>query len=458
MRILLIRPMPSKKAVSIKNFMFGEPLGLESVSTILKELNQEVLFMDLMVDGLSKYTKILKTFKPDVIGITSQCTDIDNVKKISRLAKEINKNIKIVVGGIQVTITPEAYFDRNIDYVFKTTTRENYKHLLEQIMNDSDEEIEGVYSKKRQYQSALSSCQNEYVKPDREITAKYRKNYNYVGYRPCALLQTSYGCKNHCKFCVRWRIEGGKLVEIPIKDVVDEIEAIKEPYIKIIDNDFLVNEERLLEFLDLVEEKQIVKKYVCFGSANSIIEKSHLFERLAKNGLKVVIIGIESCDDAKLKEWDKASTKDETFKAIKILKDYGISVCGNIILDPDFSKEDFKNIVKYHKKLKPEMCTFTPLVPHPLTPLYDKYKDRLLYSIDDYEKWNFGEVIIKPSKMSLSRFYFEMIKLSRPFNFNMTTIKYLFREYPVKNVIKMAFGFKGGAGIYIKHILRRRVK
>jgi len=458
MRILLIRPMPSKKAVSIKNFMFGEPLGLESVSTILKELNQEVLFMDLMVDGLSKYTKILKTFKPDVIGITSQCTDIDNVKKISRLAKEINKNIKIVVGGIQVTITPEAYFDRNIDYVFKTTTRENYKHLLEQIMNDSDEEIEGVYSKKRQYQSTLSSCQNEYVKPDREITAKYRKNYNYVGYRPCALLQTSYGCKNHCKFCVRWRIEGGKLVEIPIKDVVDEIEAIKEPNIKIIDYDFLVNEERLLEFLDLVEEKQIVKKYVCFGSANSIIEKSHLFERLAKNGLKVVIIGIESCDDAKLKEWDKASTKDETFKAIKILKDYGISVCGNIILDPDFSKEDFKNIVKYHKKLKPEMCTFTPLVPHPLTPLYDKYKDRLLYSIDDYEKWNFGEVIIKPSKMSLRRFYFEMIKLSRHFNFNMTTIKYLFREYPVKNVIKMAFGFKGGAGIYIKHILRRRVK
>lgn len=458
MKILLIRPNPSKKAVSIRNFMFGEPLGLEAVSTILKELNQEILFMDLMVDGLYKYIKILKKFKPDIVGITSQCTDIDNVLKISKIAKEINKNTKVVVGGVQVTITPEAYFDKNIDYVFKATTRENYKQLIQQIENDTDEEIAGVYSRKRQYQSTLTACQNEYVRPDREVTDKYRKNYNYVGYRPCALLQTSYGCKNHCKFCVRWRIEGSKLVEIPIIDVIEEIAAIKEPYIKIIDNDFLVNKERVMEFLNLIEENEIKKKYVCFGSANSIIENEHLFKRLAKNGLKVVIIGIESCDNGKLKEWDKASTKDETYKAFQILKNNGISVCGNIILDPDFSKDDFKNIVKYHKKLKPEMCTFTPLVPHPLTPLYDKYKDRLLYSIEDYEKWNFGEVMIKPSQMSLNRFYFEMIKLTRPFNFNMTTIKYLFREYPIKNILKMLFGFKGGAKIYIKHMFARRIK
>ena len=278
-----------------------------------------------------------------------------------------------------------------------------------------------------------------------------------MGYKPCALLQTSYGCRNHCKFCVRWRIEGAKLIEIPIKEVVEEIESIKEPYIKIIDNDFLTNESRLVEFLDLVEQKNIRKKYVCFGSANSVLEKTHLLERLAKNGLKVVIIGIESCDDAKLKEWNKASTKDDTYKAIKILKEHDISVCGNVILDPDFTKEDFKNIVRYHKKLQPEMCTFTPLIPHPLTPLYEKYKDRLIYSIDDYEKWNFGEVMIYPSKMSLNKFYYEMIKLSGSFNFNKTTIKYLLREYPLKNVITMAFGFKGGAKIYIRHMLSRRL-
>ena len=456
MKILLIRPDTSKKSISIRNFMFGEPLGIESVSRILKEQKHDVLFMDLMIDSISKYKKILKKYKPDVVGITSGCTDILNVIKIAGITKTIDKNIKVVVGGVQCTMTPEAYFDKNIDYVFKSTTRDNYKKLMEQIKNNTNEEIEGIYSRKRQYQSTLKFCQNEYVKPDRELTIKYRKHYNYVGYRPCALLQTSYGCRNHCKFCVRWRIEGAKLVEIPIKDVVQEIEEIREDVIKIVDNDFLINEKRVSSFLDLIEKKKIKKKYICFGSANSILENEQILKRFAKNGLKVVIIGIESCDDKKLKEWNKASTKDETYKAVMILKKYNISVCGNVILDPDFKISDFKNIKDYHKKLKLEMCTFTPLIPHPLTPLYNKYKDRLIYDIDDYEKWNFGEVVVYPSNMSLGRFYFEMIKLTIPFNFNKTTIKYLFREYSVKNIFKMLFGFKGGAKIYIRNVLKKR--
>ena len=456
MKVLLVRPDTSKKSISIRNFMFGEPLGIECVSTILKSLKHDVKFIDLMIDSISKYKKLLKKYKPDVVGITSGCTDIDNVIKTADITKCIDKNIKVIVGGVQCTMTPEAYFNKNIDYVFKSTTYENYKLLMNQIKNNTNEEIAGIYSRKRQYQVSLPSCQNEYVKPDRNLTINYRKHYNYVGYRPCALLQTSYGCRNHCKFCVRWRIEGAKLIEIPIKDVVKEIESIKEEFIKIVDNDFLINEKRVIEFLDLIEKKKIKKKYVCFGSANSILEKEHILKRFAKNGLKVVIIGIESCDDKKLKEWNKASTKDETYKAVMMLKKYGISVCGNVILDPDFKISDFKNIKNYHKKLKLEMCTFTPLIPHPLTPLYHKYKDRLIYDIDDYEKWNFGEVVVYPSNMSLSRFYFEMIKLTIPFNFNMVTVKYLFKEYPVKNILKMLFGFNGGAKIYIRNVLKKR--
>ena len=69
---------------------------------------------------------------------------------------------------------------------------------MEQIENDIDEEIMGIFSKKRQYQSTLPSCQNEYVKPDRDMSAKYRKKYKYGGYQPYATIQTSYGCRNHC--------------------------------------------------------------------------------------------------------------------------------------------------------------------------------------------------------------------------------------------------------------------
>ena len=455
MKVLLIRPSLNKKTTTVRNFLFGEPIGIECVSTILKEQGHHVLLIDLLVEKERKLKKYIKEFKPDVVGFTSQCTDIDNILYLADKVKKIDKNITTIVGGIQATISPEAYFNKNIDYIFKSTTRENYKQLMEQIKNGTKEEIAGIYSRKRQYQSTLPSCQNEYVKPDRECTAKYRKHYKYVGYSPCAVLQTSWGCRNHCKFCVRWRIEGAKVTELPIKEVVSDIEKIKEPYIMIIDNDFLINEKRLVEFCKLLEKKKIKKQYIVYGSVNSILEKEHLFERLAKNGIKAVIVGYESFDDKQLKKWNKAATTDENYKATQILRKHNIAVWGSFILHPDFTKDDFKKLIKYNKKLSPELLTFSPLVPHPLTPLYNEYKDRLIYDQEDYEKWNFGDVLIYPSNMSLRQYYWEILKFGIPVNLSLYSIKYMLKEFPLKNTLKMAFGFNQSIKVYIKNILKR---
>ncbi len=458
MKVLLVRPNLNKKTTTVKNFMFGEPIGIECVSTILKEIGHEVLLVDLLAESKRHLKKYIKKFNPDVVGFTSQCTDIDNILILAEEVKSLKKNVKVIVGGIQATISPEAYFNKNIDYIFKSTTRENYKQLMEQIENNTNEEIPGIYSRKRQYQVTLPSCQNEYIKPDRECSSKYRHKYKYVGYSPCAILQTSYGCKNHCKFCVRWKIEGPKVIELPINDVVDEIEELKEPYIMIIDNDFLANEKRLLNFLDLVEKRNIKKKYIIYGSVNNIIDKEYIFERLSKNGVVAVIVGYESFDNKQLKKWTNKTTKDGNIKATEILRKNNIAVWGSFILHPDFSKQDFKELIKYHKKLKPELLTFSPLVPHPLTPLYNEYKDRLIYDQEDYEKWNFGDVLIYPSKMTLKQYYWEILKFGIPINLNWHSVKYMLTAFPLKNTLRMIFGFNQSIKIYIKNIFSRSIK
>ena len=130
MKVLLIRPSLNKKTTTVRNFLFGEPIGIECVSTILKEQGHHVLLIDLLVEKERKLKKYIKEFKPDVVGFTSQCTDIDNILYLADKVKKIDKNITTIVGGIQATISPEAYFNKNIDYIFKSTTRENYKQLM----------------------------------------------------------------------------------------------------------------------------------------------------------------------------------------------------------------------------------------------------------------------------------------------------------------------------------------
>ena len=58
MKVLLVRPHINKKITTVKKFMFGEPMGIECVSTILKEQGHHVLLVDFMAEShrnLKKY-------------------------------------------------------------------------------------------------------------------------------------------------------------------------------------------------------------------------------------------------------------------------------------------------------------------------------------------------------------------------------------------------------------------
>ncbi len=457
MKILLVRPWVNKNITTVKNFMFGEPLGLECVSAILKELSHTVLLVDFMAEPKSKLETYLESFRPDAVGVTSQCTDVVNVLEIASIAKRFSSDIKVFVGGVQATCFPNSFFVDNVDYVFKSTTRDNFARLTAEMQgNATPQQIEGIYSKSLGFINELPSHGNEYIVPDRASTAKYRQNYQYTGLKPCAVVQTAYGCRNRCTFCIRWKLEGGKVQEVDIAEIVAQISALDEPYIMICDNDFLINEERLVQFCELVEKQNVQKKYICYGSVNSILEKPHLLARLNKNGLIAVIVGYEAFDDDRLSEYNKAATTDQNLIATNMLHKNGIACWGSFIIHPDWDKADFKRLLKYIDLLKPELITFSPLVPHPLTPLYEQYKERLIYSIDDYDKWNFGDVIIYPSKMSLRAYYTQVLLLAIKVNTNLHSLKYIRDNIPLKNSVRMTLGFKSLLGVYVKNIFSKR--
>ncbi len=455
MKILLIRPWINKNITTVKNFMFGEPLGLECVSTILKEQGHQVLLVDFMAEPKSTLERYLSSFTPDAVGVTSQCTDVVNVLKIATVTKAYNKDIKVFIGGVQATCFPNSFFCDHVDYVFKSTTRENMSAMLCEMEGAVPTLIKGIHSKSLNFENNIPVQGNEYIVPDRSSTDRYRKEYQYTGLKPCAVVQTAYGCRNRCTFCVRWKLEGAQVQEIDIKEITEQIWDLTEPYVMICDNDFLINEKRLVEFCQLVREKSIKKKYICYGSVNSILEKPHLLPMLAEAGLMAVIVGYEAFDDSRLAEYNKAATTDENIVATNLLHDNNIAAWGSFIIHPDWDKKDFKKLLKYIDMIKPELITFSPLVPHPLTPLYDQYKDRLIHPMEDYDKWNFGDVLIMPSKMSLKSYYTQVLLLAIKINLNLHSLKYIRKTIPLRNSIRMTLGFKSLLGVYVKNIMAK---
>lgn len=452
LKVLLVRPPRIKQAVTLGEFMYAEPIGLEIIYTILKE-SYEVQILDLMISGENLETS-LREFHPDVVGITSLCIDVKIVKAIAERTKEYNSEIITLAGGTQAYLSPKSFFDDNIDYVFKYTTRKNLNELFGFISRGQCPPlIDGIFSKAHSYKSTEVFGRNEYIVPDRTSTEKYRRHYSYLGFKPCAIMQTSLGCSKNCDFCLRWRIEGAKEQDIDLDCIVKQIQDIKEPSIMIYDNDFLNNRDRLEKLCDQLEALKIRKNFVCYASVKSILSHPETIRRMAKNGLKAVLVGYETFNQEEMLKYKKKSTVADSFEAAKVLKDIGIDCWASFMLHPDWDKNDFKSFRRYIRKLKPEISTFSPLTPFPNLPLYEEYKDRLLFCETDYESWSFGKVSVRPSKMTLRQYYGEVLKTILFINLRMNSAPYMVKRFGLATLFRIGIGSVKVLPTYIKLML-----
>ncbi|WP_069999052.1 B12-binding domain-containing radical SAM protein [Cellulosilyticum sp. I15G10I2] len=449
LKVLLVRPPRIKQAVTLGEFMYAEPIGLECIYAVLKE-SYEVQILDLMIQG-EDFEKTCEAFKPDVVGITSLCIDVKMVKEIARRAKQFNKDVITIVGGTQAYLRPGSFFDESIDHVFCYTTTENLKALFQCIAYGQIPPLmDGILSKAHAYQSTWVFGRNEYIVPDRTSTEKYRKHYSYLGFKPCAIMQTSLGCSKNCDFCLRWRIEGAKEKDIELECIMSQIQDITEASIMIFDNDFLNNKDRLEKFCDLLESLKITKNFICYASVKSIRSHPDTIRRMAKNGLKAVLVGYETFNQEEMINYKKKSTVADSFEAAKILKDIGIDCWASFMLHPDWDGHDFKRFRKTIKELKPEIATFSPLTPFPNLPLYERYKDRLLFDETAYESWSFGKVTIKPSKMTLRQYYGEVLKTILFINLRMNSVPYMIKRFGFATLFRIGLGSIKVLPTYIK--------
>ncbi len=438
MRILLVRPPRIKQAITLSDFMFSEPLGLEMIYGALKE-DHEVEIFDMMIENESLTAKI-NEFKPELVGITSLCIDVVKVLKLCEEVKEVSSDIITIVGGTQAYLNPESFIDDNVDNIFEYTTKDNINIFFGSLNKEEIPLIDGIRSKLLSYKSTGLKGRNEYMLPDRSSTVKYRHEYSYFGYKPAAIMEFGTGCEKVCDFCLRWRIEGAKEKLIDIELTKRDLISIKEPTIMFIDNDFLGSEEKLIAFLNIVKELNLKKNYIMYGSVKGVIQYEKYLKELQKIGLKALLVGYETFSDEEMTDYHKSSSTEDNLKVSEILRKYKIDVWASFMAHPDWDKNDFKSLRKYIKRLKPQITTISPLTPFPNLSLYEEFEDRLLYNMEDYEKWSFGQVMIKPCKISLKDYYFELLKTNLYENILVNKNTEMIKKFGIVNILRILKG------------------
>lgn len=451
MKILLVRPPRIKKAITVSDFMFSEPIGLEMIYSAVKEI-VEVEIFDMMIETMTLSAKI-RSYKPNIIGITSLCIDVFKVIDLCIETKRTDETIITIVGGTQTLLNPEAFHHESVDHIFEYSRMETIQALIQLIKDGEEVIIDGVKSKENDYLSTGKTGRNEYWLPDRTSTIKYRDQYSYFGYRPAAIMEFGLGCEKVCDFCLRWRIEGFSEKLIDLEVTRNDLMSITESTIMFIDNDFFASEEKIKTFIKLVKELKLTKNYIMYGSVKGIIEYEELITQLASLGLCAVLVGYETFNDDEMVDYHKKSTVKDNYEAARILKRLDIDVWASFMAHPDWTKSDFKSLRSYIKELAPQITTISPLTPFPNLPLYDEYKDRLIYQKDDYEKWSFGQVIIKPSQMTLRYYYYELLLTNLFVNILANKNTKMIKKFGITNILRIFLGSLKSARKYIQYMI-----
>ena len=453
MRVLLVRPRRRKQAITLGEFMFSEPIGLECVVTVLKDLH-EVRILDLMADE-SDFRTELEHWQPDVVGFTSLCIDVFAVLELAQQVKAYQREIVTLVGGTQAFFSPENYFCPEIDHVLQYTTVDNLRALFHHLADaETFPLLDGILSQANGFRGTGKAGFNDYIVPDRRSTAQYRQYYSYFGYKPAAIMQTSRGCSSVCKFCMRWKIEGTREVDVPMDVVIAQIEEIEERTIMFYDNNFLYSHTRLQEFCARLEKEGIARNFIAYGSVRSIIENAGLLKRLRKNGLRALLVGYESFSQKELDGYNKKVTIEDNLRAAQLLKEADIDCWASFILNPEWDVRDFKDFRKYMRQLRPEISSLVPMTPFPKTWLYEQYQDRLLYNPEDFDQWSFSVVMVKPGKMSLRRYYFEVLRSNLFVNLLLNNPTYMVKQFGLMTVWRIFTGSLKFLKVYIKLMLK----
>jgi len=392
--ILLVRPKPHKKTINLQSFMICEPLELQYCAALLKQEGHNVTIVDFLLEK-KPLEHFLRQESYDLVGLTGYICHVGIIKEWAKRIKNYNKNIITVVGGVHAEVVEQDFKSEYIDFILSKNGLDGIAQIADGLEYDP------------------TKCEMvkkfDYPYPDREITKKYRDNYNYIFHEKCATLKTSFGCSYSCEFCFCAKVSPYFTREID--DVIAEIKTIEEKNIFIVDDNFLFNKPRLEEFCTKLEQEGIQKNFIAFGRADFICENEELLHRLKKIGFEAIFVGLESFKNSELADLNKKLSVEQNIKAINMLEKCGLRCYAGIIVGHDWDKHDFNNLISHLNSFSNIFINVQPLTPMPGTASFEKLKDLIAVPRERYELWDMAHLLIKPTKMGARRFYYHLLRV-----------------------------------------------
>jgi len=394
-KVLLINPPFN---ILKANYDSSISVGLMCLASYLDQKGIEVK----IIDGARQknYLSLIKNQLPlvDFVGISVMTTQVGPALEVSKIAKDFNKNLPVIWGGLHPTFFPkETVSHPDIDIV---VIGEGEQTLWEIIQGLPLEKISGLAFKKGNLgqinQPRVLMEMDQLPLPNWQLMP-----IEVLDHLALVPTHTSRGCPHRCAFCInairknRWRARNSVSVLKDLK-IIKNHKSFQDKPIRFWDEDFFVDKQRALDIIDGMIDKKLNLVWETTVRADYISDKmidDDFLKKLRQSGCYLLSFGAESGSDQILKKIKKDLIVKQILNSARKCLEYDIIPQYSFMVGlPAETKKDMMqtiDLIDQLVKLSPKIQILGPQAfrPYPGSELYNQCLDAGWQPPKTLEQW-----------------------------------------------------------------------
>jgi radical SAM superfamily enzyme YgiQ (UPF0313 family) len=362
--------------------------------------------------------RLMREIDPDVVGLSIMTFQRRTALRLIRLLRLLKPGIRIVAGGYDPSLAPEAYAPEcsGVDYLVRGEGEHTFRELLAVLDKGLDPaSIPGLSYRGDagggfHHTSARPVARLEgagLALPNRG--ARVLQGYTFLG-RPIDVVETSRGCTYDCSFCSIIEMRGRNFHVFDFTRVLADIADARgrgARAIFLVDDNITLNVARFEALCRAIAEAGLDDvHYIVQAMTSSIAAHGATLAPLMRRaGFRYVFLGIENVleeDLAFLRATAKNARREggrqvgnATRQAIDALHREGLSVVGGIIVgNPDDTPASIEANLEFARRYVDWPYIQHP-TPYPGTPMTADFVKRNLIVNDRLEEYDGTTAVVR---------------------------------------------------------------
>jgi len=389
-------------------------LGLLHIAAVLKQSDIEVCLIEARARGLTHEQVIeqVRRESPDFVGITAITARINSALYLAAKIKEINPDIKIILGGPHVHFEHKTIInDPSVDFCVRGEGEMTTLELIKAVVDGGNlQEVKGITFKEEG--KVIVTPDRPFIPnldmlpfPARELLGNSVYKGSWTEGETFSPALATRGCPYFCQFCDAPAIWGRMHRRRSVGDVLDELEQIYNEfgvrYIRFVDDLLVVDKKWTIELCRGMFERGLNDlSWACDGRVGLMSDE--LLKELREANCKVIFYGIEFGNQRILDFCKKGFTIKQVKETIEMTSRVGISSYGYFMIGyPTETVETVEDTIKLAVELGldygMDSAGFSIVTPFPGTGLYEYCKRNNMLKSSDWSQYSYqlGKGIIK---------------------------------------------------------------